>query len=59
MEDMAVCDPHDVLVLDGTLALGADLNHVWHCDNVGGSQHTLVSLHSPHFLSEEYFEEKA
>ena len=42
MEDMAVGHPHDVLVLDGTLALGADLHHVWHCDNVGvGSQHLL------------------
>ena len=28
----AVCHPHDVLVLDGTVALGADLDHVGHDD---------------------------
>jgi len=29
MQD-AVCDPHDILVFYGTIALGADLDHVWH-----------------------------
>ena len=28
----AVCHPHDVLVLDGTVALRADLDHVGHRD---------------------------
>ena len=31
----AVCDPHDILVFDRTIALRADLDHVRHLSDLG------------------------
>ena len=53
----AVCDPHDILVFYGTIALGADLDHVWHfltwglilCFTARKFPHPLATISSEHF----------
>jgi hypothetical protein len=53
----AVCDPHHILVFYGTIALGADLDHVWHFLTWGFNtlfHSTYVSASIGNFCSEHF-----